>query len=75
MEVENDNSYTVYNLIVHNCQDISVGKAEGLRLKCNDCRTEFDLSGLVYGSCPRCRGKCFISARSGLYFEGLKVLF
>lgn len=31
MEVENDNSYTVNNIIVHNCTDISnAGKGEGL---------------------------------------------
>ena len=31
MEVENDNSYTVNNIIVHNCQDLSVsGKMNGL---------------------------------------------
>ncbi len=30
-EVENDNSYTVNNIIVHNCQDISIaGKQKGL---------------------------------------------
>lgn len=31
MEVEEDNSYTVYNLIAHNCQDISnAGKKRGI---------------------------------------------
>lgn len=31
LEVEGDNSYTVYNLIVHNCQDISnAGKKRGI---------------------------------------------
>lgn len=31
MEVSNDNSYTVNNIIVHNCQDISIaGKLQGL---------------------------------------------
>lgn len=31
MEVEEDNSYTVNNIIVHNCQDISVaGKTQGI---------------------------------------------
>lgn len=31
MEVENDNSYTVNNIIVHNCQDISLaGRQEGV---------------------------------------------
>jgi len=38
LEVEKDNSYTVYNLIVHNCTDVSVaGKAEGLKIKCENC--------------------------------------
>lgn len=32
MEVENDNSYVVQNIIVHNCTDVSVaGKGEGLK--------------------------------------------
>lgn len=44
LEVENDNSYTVNNIIVHNCQDISVsGKKMGLEYNGEKTR-----SGLVF---------------------------
>lgn len=48
LEVENDNSYTVYNLIVHNCQDISVAGKQ---------------RGVIDGQ-----------TRSGLYYDGLRIL-
>lgn len=51
MSVENDESYTVYNLIVHNCTDLSTaGKKKGF----------IDVDGNV--------------TRSGLYFEGIRIL-
>lgn len=58
------------------CQDISVaGKAKGLKLKCNACDKEFNLSELIEATCPHCRSQEISSStRSGLYFEGLKVL-
>lgn len=76
LEVEKDNSYTVYNLIVHNCTDVSVaGKAEGLKIKCENCKQVFNLSELIKMSCPYCGSKNVVShTRSGLYFEGLKIL-
>lgn len=47
-EVAKDNSYTTFNLIVHNCQDISVAGKQ---------------AGIVEGE-----------TRSGLYYEGLRIL-
>lgn len=41
IEVENDNSYTVHNVAVHNCQDLSIAKAGGKGL-------EGDKSSLFY---------------------------
>ena len=58
------------------CVDISVaGKAEGLKIKCEDCHQIFDLSKLSNMACPYCKSRNVTSkTRSGLYFEGLKVL-
>lgn len=58
------------------CTDVSVaGKSEGLKLKCNDCGKEFNLAELIDGSCPYClSGNVESNTRSGLYFEGYKVL-
>lgn len=58
------------------CVDISAaGKAEGLKIKCEDCHQIFDLSKLSNMACPYCKSRNVTSkTRSGLYFEGLKVL-
>lgn len=58
------------------CIDVSVaGKAEGLKIKCENCKQVFNLSELIKMSCPYCGSKNVVSnTRSGLYFEGLKIL-
>lgn len=58
------------------CTDVSVaGKAEGLKIKCENCKQVFNLSELIKMSCPYCNSKNVVSnTRSGLYFEGLKIL-
>lgn len=58
------------------CTDVSVaGKAEGLKIKCKNCKQVFNLSELIKMSCPYCGSKNVVSnTRSGLYFEGLKIL-
>ncbi len=58
------------------CADVSVaGKAEGLKIKCENCKQVFNLSELIKMSCPYCGSKNVVSnTRSGLYFEGLKIL-
>lgn len=48
LEVEEDNSYTANNFIVHNCQDISIAGKQ---------------HGVIQGE-----------TRSGLYYEGLRIL-
>ena len=58
------------------CVNISVaGKGEGLKIKCENCHRVFDLPKLSNMTCPYCKSRNITSkTRSGLYFEGLKVL-
>jgi len=78
MEVENDNSYTVNNLIVHNCQDVSVaGNMSGIAVKCQECGSQFDIKNLdsFDGCCINCKSKSIKPAtRSGLFFEIIRLL-
>lgn len=76
LEVEKDNSYTVQNMIVHNCNDLSVaGLKAGIKVKCEDCDTEFKIDKISKFRCPLCNSlNMKSSTRSGLYFEGLKIL-
>lgn len=78
MEVENDNSYVVQNIIVHNCTDLSVaGKGEGMVNKCDVCGNSWSIDfsnaeeSLV---CPNCGAKVYSSTRSGLLGQVQRLL-
>ena len=78
MEVENDNSYVVQNIIVHNCTDLSVaGKGEGMTLKCDCCGHSWPIDFNNVGestSCPNCGHTTASSTRSGLLAEVQRLL-
>ena len=84
IEVEEDNSYTANNAIVHNCQDFSVaGKQKGSVWTCNDCTCDdgksFEYNPLtVHWSkrdyCPNCGSKNIEKTRSSLIVEYLRVV-
>lgn len=78
MEVENDNSYVVQNVIVHNCQDLSVaGKQAGARWKCRDCGHEYNPLTVHYSHrtcCPQCGSNNLDKTRSSLLVEWLRVV-
>jgi DNA (cytosine-5)-methyltransferase 1 len=66
MEVEDDNSYTAYNLAVHNCQDISIaGKQRGLSGK---------RSGIYYSIIDLVKGKKESDKPTYLLVENVKNL-
>lgn len=78
MEVENDNSYVVQNIIVHNCTDLSVaGKGEGMVNKCDVCGHSWSIDfsnaeeALV---CPNCGATVSSSTRSGLLGQVQRLL-
>lgn len=78
MEVENDNSYVVQNIIVHNCTDLSVaGKGEGMVNKCDVCGDSWSIDfsnaeeALV---CPNCGATVSSSTRSGLLGQVQRLL-
>ena len=77
MEVENDNSYVVQNIIVHNCTDMSVaGKGEGMVNKC-ECGHSWPINfddgdgALV---CNKCGRTVTSSTRSGLLGQVQRLL-
>lgn len=78
MEVENDNSYVVQNIIVHNCTDLSVaGKGEGMTLKCDKCGHSWPIdfsSTSEKNICPNCGNEVTSSTRSGLLAEVQRLL-
>ena len=77
IEVEEDNSYTANNAIVHNCQDFSLaGKQKGSVWTCNDCTGDdgkpFEYNPLTVhwnkrNYCPNCGSK--ILKRQDLLFS------
>ena len=78
MEVENDNSYVVQNIIVHNCTDLSVaGKGEGMVNKCDACGHSWPIDfsneekALI---CPNCGATVSSSTRSGLLGQVQRLL-
>lgn len=77
-EVEDDNSYMVQGVIVHNCQDFSVaGKGEGSKWKCKDCGHEYNPLTVHYSSrhkCPKCGSESLDKSRSSLLVEWLRVI-
>ena len=78
MEVENDNSYTVQNVIVHNCQCFSVaGKQDGLAATCNACGQKYnpmDYDVEHRYICPHCGSDDIKGTRSGLLLEVERLL-
>lgn len=78
LEVEDDNSYMVQGVIVHNCQDFSVaGKGEGSKWKCKDCGHEYNPLTVHYSSrhkCPKCGSESLDKSRSSLLVEWLRVI-
>lgn len=78
LEVENDNSYTANNAIVHNCQDFSVaGKQKGSVWTCKDCGHEYNPLTVHWskrGKCPQCNSSNIEKTRSSLLVEYLRVI-
>ena len=78
LEVENDNSYTANNAIVHNCQDFSVaGKQKGSVWTCKDCGHEYNpltVHWSVRDRCPKCNSNNIEKTRSSLLVEYLRVI-
>lgn len=84
LEVEEDNSYVVQNIIVHNCQDFSVaGKQNGSIWRCNECEnsdgtpTEWNPLTIHYTQrhkCPCCGSENIDKSRSSLLVEYLRVI-
>ena len=78
MEVENDNSYVVQNIIVHNCTDLSVaGKGEGMVNKCDKCGCSWSINfenPKVNNICPNCGNIDIKSTRSGLLGQVQRLL-
>ena len=78
LEVEEDNSYMVQGVIVHNCQDFSLsGKQSGSTWKCSDCGYEYNPLTVHYSErhkCPECGGENLDKTRSSLLVEWLRVI-
>lgn len=78
IEVDEDNSYVVQNITVHNCQDFSVaGKQAGAKWKCADCKHEYNPLTVHYSKrnqCPNCGGENLDKTRSSLLVEWLRVI-
>lgn len=78
LEVEEDNSYVVQNIIVHNCQDFSVaGKQKGSVWTCKDCGHEYNPLTVHWSKrnqCPHCSSKNIEKTRSSLLVEYLRVI-
>lgn len=78
LEVENDNSYTANNAIVHNCQDFSVaGKQKGSVWTCKDCGHEYNPLTVHWSKrdkCPQCNSSNIEKTRSSLLVEYLRVI-
>ena len=78
LEVENDNSYTANNAIVHNCQDFSVaGKQKGSVWTCKDCGHEYNPLTVHWSHrdrCPECNSNNIEKTRSSLLIEYLRII-
>lgn len=78
LEVEEDNSYVVQNIIVHNCQDFSVaGKQKGSVWTCKDCGHEYNPLTVHWSQrnkCPNCSSENIEKTRSSLLVEYLRVI-
>lgn len=78
LEVEDDNSYVVQNVIVHNCQDFSVaGKQKGSVWTCKECGHEYNPLTVHWSKrdkCPNCNSEDIEKTRSSLLVEYLRVV-
>ena len=78
LEVADDNSYVVQNVIVHNCQDFSIaGKNAGSTWKCKSCGHEYNPLTVHYSErdrCPNCGSSDLDKTRSSLLVEWLRVI-
>lgn len=78
LEVEDDNSYVVQNVIVHNCQDFSVaGKQKGSVWTCKGCGHEYNPLTVHWNErdkCPNCGSENIDKTRSSLLVEYLRVV-
>lgn len=78
LEVEDDNSYVVQNVVVHNCQDFSVaGKQKGSVWTCKECGHEYNPLTVHWNErdkCPNCGSKNIEKTRSSLLVEYLRVV-
>lgn len=78
LEVEEDNSYVVQNIIAHNCQDFSVaGKQKGSVWTCQDCGHEYNPLTVHWSKrdrCPHCNSENIEKTRSSLLIEFLRVI-
>lgn len=78
LEVEEDNSYTVDGIAVHNCQDFSVaGKGAGSMWKCRECGHEYNPITVHWSKrhiCPECGSDQLDKTRSSLLVEWLRVI-
>lgn len=78
LEVEDDNSYVVQNVVVHNCQDFSVaGKQKGSVWTCKECEHEYNPLTVHWNErdkCPNCGSKNIDKTRSSLLVEYLRVV-
>lgn len=78
LEVEDDNSYVVQNVVVHNCQDFSVaGKQKGSVWTCKECGHEYNPLTVHWSErnkCPNCKSENIDKTRSSLLVEYLRVV-
>lgn len=78
LEVEDDNSYVVQNMIVHNCQDFSIaGRQEGVKWVCQDCGEEYNPLTVHHSKrdcCPKCGSHNIDKTRSSLLVEWLRII-
>lgn len=78
LEVEDDNSYVVQNVVVHNCQDFSVaGKQKGSVWTCKECGHEYNPLIVHWNErdkCPNCGSENIDKTRSSLLVEYLRVV-
>ena len=78
IEVEEDHTYTVNNMIVYNCQDFSVaGKQKGSVWTCKDCGHEYNPLTVHWSErdkCPNCHSENIEKTRSSLLVEYLRVI-
>ena len=78
LEVENDHTYVVQNVIAHNCQDFSVaGRQAGSTWVCSDCGHEYNPLTVHFDKrdrCPNCGSENIDKTRSSLLVEWLRII-